>query len=245
MVRISNTTLRNVARIQESSYSLVTSNLILHVDAGDTSSYPGSGTTWTDLRGNNNGTLTNGPTFNSANGGSISFDGTNDYASFGSFTGLGAKNRTFDIWFKYPTSQTGDNKRIVTFPKDDNFTDEPIFVLSYKAGATPQGFEVGVGGAPYNGYSTITAVVDTWHNYIVSVTANSSYSWYINGVLHTNKTGITGTVATNAIGYIGRYNNNYGQYSKVDVAILRVYDRALTSSEANQNFQTNRARFNL
>ena len=62
------------------SPSLVTSGLVLCLDAGNPKSYPGSGTTWTDLSGRgNHGTLVNGPTFNSANGGSIVFDGSNDY----------------------------------------------------------------------------------------------------------------------------------------------------------------------
>ena len=61
---------------------IVTNGLVLYLDAANKKSYPGSGTTWTDLSGNNNtGTLTNGPTFDSNNGGSIVFDGTNDYVS--------------------------------------------------------------------------------------------------------------------------------------------------------------------
>ena len=65
---------------------IVTDGLVFCVDAGDKMSYPGAGTTWTDLSKNrNNGTLTNGPTFNSANGGSIVFDGTNDYANMSNF----------------------------------------------------------------------------------------------------------------------------------------------------------------
>ena len=61
---------------------IVTNGLVFCVDAADTNSYPGSGTTWFDLSGNgNNGTLNNGPTFNSANRGSIVFDGTNDWIS--------------------------------------------------------------------------------------------------------------------------------------------------------------------
>ena len=60
--------------------SIVRNGLVLYLDAANPKSYPGSGTTWKDLSGNgNNGTLVNGPTFNSANGGSIVFDGTNDY----------------------------------------------------------------------------------------------------------------------------------------------------------------------
>ena len=61
--------------------TIVNNGLILALDAADNNSYSGSGTTWSDLSGNNNtGTLTNGPTFGSTNGGTIVFDGTNDYA---------------------------------------------------------------------------------------------------------------------------------------------------------------------
>jgi len=59
---------------------VVTTGLQLYLDAGNASSYPGSGTTWTDLTVNGrNGTLTNGPTYSGTNGGSIVFDGTNDF----------------------------------------------------------------------------------------------------------------------------------------------------------------------
>ena len=63
------------------SYSpkIVTDGLVFAVDAANKKSYPGSGTTWTDLAGSNDGTLTNGPTFDSGNGGSIVFDGSDDY----------------------------------------------------------------------------------------------------------------------------------------------------------------------
>ena len=59
---------------------IVTDGLVLCLDAADNNSYPGSGNTWTDLSGQgNNGTLVNGPTFNSGNKGSLDFDGTNDH----------------------------------------------------------------------------------------------------------------------------------------------------------------------
>ena len=63
-------------------YNIITRGLILHLDASAPSSYPGSGTTWSDISGNNHvGTLTNGPTFSTDGGGSIVFDGTNDYVT--------------------------------------------------------------------------------------------------------------------------------------------------------------------
>ena len=57
--------------------SIVTDGLVFYVDAANENSYPGSGTTWTDLAGSDDGTLTNGPTFDSGNAGSIVFDGVN------------------------------------------------------------------------------------------------------------------------------------------------------------------------
>ena len=60
----------------------VTNGLVFCVDAADKNSYSGTGTTWNDISGNgNNGTLTNGPTFNGSNLGNIVFDGTDDYTS--------------------------------------------------------------------------------------------------------------------------------------------------------------------
>jgi hypothetical protein len=59
--------------------NIVTDGLVFAVDAGSERSYPGTGTTVTDLVGLNNGTLTNGVTYQSANGGVFDFDGTDDY----------------------------------------------------------------------------------------------------------------------------------------------------------------------
>jgi hypothetical protein len=61
--------------------AIIRSNLVLCLDAANPKSYPGSGTTWTDLSGfGNNGTLINGVGYSSDNLGSLSFDGVNDYA---------------------------------------------------------------------------------------------------------------------------------------------------------------------
>ena len=71
------------------SLGVVQDGLVLNLDAGKFYSYPKSGTAWTDLSGNgNNGTLTNGPTFDSGNGGSIVFDGVNDYVGVNNSTSI-------------------------------------------------------------------------------------------------------------------------------------------------------------
>ena len=83
--------------------TIVTDGLVFAVDAANYQSYPGSGTTWSDLVNGNDGTLTNGPTFDSGNGGSIVFDGSDDYMSttYSTPTSLqGDPNFTVCGWFK-------------------------------------------------------------------------------------------------------------------------------------------------
>jgi len=79
--------------------TIVTNGLVLALDAGDRNSYVSGSNTWFDLTGANNGTLTNGPTFNSGSGGSIVFDGTNDGVSTNFNSALG--DFTICAWFKW------------------------------------------------------------------------------------------------------------------------------------------------
>ena len=90
--------------------NIITDGLVLALDAANSRSYPGTGTTWSDLSGNgNSGTLTNGPTFNSGNGGSIVFDGVDDNISFSGNTfnySPGTSGEvSLEIWV-YPTVHT-------------------------------------------------------------------------------------------------------------------------------------------
>ena len=80
--------------------SIVTDGLVFYVDAGNEDSYPGSGTTWSDLIGGNDGTLYNTPTFGTANGGYIEFDGTNEYYEIGQSIISGLSAFTLEVWVK-------------------------------------------------------------------------------------------------------------------------------------------------
>ena len=87
--------------------NIVTSGLVLNLDAANPRSYPPpyNGTVWTDLAGTNNGTLTNGPTFNSGDGGSIVFDGVNDGANGPTgVTWFTNQSFTIESWFKFNSS---------------------------------------------------------------------------------------------------------------------------------------------
>ena len=91
----------------EVSTGLITDSLVVYLDASNNSSYSGSGTTWSDISGNgNNFTLTNGPTYASANGGAIVFDGTNDSAVSAlnqAFFQFGTGDYSYGLWVKLDT----------------------------------------------------------------------------------------------------------------------------------------------
>jgi hypothetical protein len=94
--------------------NIVTDGLVLALDAANTKSYPGSGTVWKDLSGNgNNGTLINGPTFDTGNLGSIEFDGVDDWTSFGNILNTGTSDFTISAWVKSTSTATGNNNGIV------------------------------------------------------------------------------------------------------------------------------------
>lgn len=219
---------------------IVTSGLVLALDAANTKSYPGSGTTWTDLSGRAaNGTLTNGPTYSSDKGGSIIFDGVDDYCditstSFGSATVL-----TIDCSVKWVA---GTARMFLGFTTYDVWTSGGT--LGYNNGASNV---VGISAATV----TSLGLVGNWHHYTFIM--NSS------GLLSTNKIYIDGvdqgtlTAVVNADGAIPGLNNNLrlcswnngGFYGNMQYSNIKVYNRQLTSDEIKQNFNAVRGRFGV
>lgn len=90
------------------SYGAVPAGMVLFLDAGDSNSYPGTGTTWYDLSGNNNDGTINGATYSPEQGGVLGFDGSNDYVSFNTTNNIpiGNENYTVSIWFNTFSSNT-------------------------------------------------------------------------------------------------------------------------------------------
>jgi hypothetical protein len=221
---------------------IVTNGLILNLDAGNPYSYlsGSSGTTWTNtvaVSSSISGTLVNGPVYSN---GAITFDGTNDYVSLGTFNGFGSTNRTISVWFKTTITPPGAT-RVITFPADDGGNDIPAYTLAVAPNGT---IGIGVGGTPYDGYvDNIPYTLGSWVNITTTITSNT-LTYYKNSIIGTSVTN-TGTVTTNPIGYIGRYNGNYGQYLTGSVANVQVYNRALSATEITQNFNALRGRYGI
>lgn len=216
--------------------SVVTTGLQLYLDAGNASSYPGSGTTWTDLSGNSRtGTLTNGPTYSGTNGGSIVFDGSNDYVQCtGSLT---VTEATFVTWIKRNGSQgTYDG---ILFSRGTNVTGMNFYT------SNQLGYHWNNSSSTYNWSSGLTIPDATWCMIAVSVTSTSATAYLC-------QTGGT-TTATNTVNHASSLLNDIkiaqddagNRFFNGNIAIAQLYNIALSAEQVSQNFAADRGRFGI
>jgi hypothetical protein len=213
---------------------IITNGLVLTLDAANTKSYPGSGTMWNDLSGNGNtGTLTNGPTFDGSNGGSIVFDGVNDYVDCGSASSVQLSNNfTLSVWHK--------NINTGYIIDQGNIGEDPTGCLEF----TNRGLRLSL-----NNIETVTANgtfsnTTVW-NHIDCTFASGIVTFYINGVFDSTK--ITTSTAFSPSGTlkIGRRALNTSSILTGNISIVKIYNRVLTAQEVLQNFNATRSRFGV
>jgi len=220
------------------SPSIVMNGLVLCLDAGNTKSYPGSGTTWTDLSGRGNtGTLTNGPTFSSANGGSFVFDGTDDYASIsGSIT---VSEVTFSVWLKRNGTQVD-----FTGILNSRGTDASGMSFAYNYGTL--GYIWNDSNQAYYFDSQLTPPDGAWCMCVVTVTPteakfylgqSSGITTATNTMAHASTTLDALKLAVDDVGLSRNFNGSIAQAS--------LYNRALTAAEISQNFNATRSRYGI
>ena len=214
--------------------------LVLCLDAGNARSYPGSGTTWRDLSGSGNtGTLTNGPTYSSANGGSIVFAGDDDYviaARPSSITTGG--NMSICMWAKW-TTKVGNTAGDIQVLIDNNHSNSQGFVIQDRPD---------LAGDPLNAtgglISTFKVGDGNWHFIGVTIQGTSQSRMYIDGTLNASNTGSgINTVQPNIS--IGYWQVIPARYLNGNIAQVSIYNRALTESEVQQNFNALRGRFGI
>jgi hypothetical protein len=211
---------------------IVTSGLVLALDAADKNSYKGTGTTWRDLSGNNNtGTLTNGPTFSAANMGSIVFDGTDDYVNCGNGASLRLTSGTVNVWMK-TTSKSVAYQGIVVKPLNYGIYNYGGNLLLYDWNT----------GSDRN--SSISISDGNWRFITLTFSSNSpnNAKVYINGILV-----YTTTMYKTGDGYnLGIGTGNDGvQLLPGTIGNVQVYNRELTATEILQNYNATKSRFGL
>ena len=220
----------------------VTSGLVMHVDAGNAASYPGTGTAWADLTATVSAGTLNTATYNSSNGGYLSFAGTSSsYATFPNSTALDNQALTMEVWVK-PTSF---NQSAFWFEKGNVNTQYSFFCYSgsiYWRGV--------IGGSLVDltvTEGTAGLSTSTWQQMVATYVTGTGRRIYRNAT-QVASDAQTGTVATNAGGmsiacYGGTGTNSY--FYNGGVAICRIYNRALSLTEIQQNYNGQKARFGL
>jgi hypothetical protein len=215
--------------------NIVQDGLVFMVDANNLVSYPKSGTSTYSLTGSNVATLFNGVGYNSLNGGSWTFDGVDDYIS-STVTGLptGASARTVNIWVKitgttgnpyYALCGYGSPNISQTFDLGFNDTTDKVFLDIYGAGGI-------------DSVNTITK--NEWHM-ITGIYTGTQLQLYIDGILEATNNYVINTansafeISDTAWGYPAPLVGN--------VANAQIYNRALSSTEVQQNYQATKDKF--
>ena len=219
--------------------NIVKNGLVLYLDAGSPNSFysPTAGITWKDISGNNNtATLVNGPTYSSTDGGSIVFDGTNDYVTLTSTV----TNTIYsvDIWYKM-----GANDASYGY-----FISSGNNGLAINEGAVLSGQTFGTiyyyNSSTANNLANIPST--TLWNHIVAVISTSTNNIKIYG--NGNPTPLSNSTVTGlstSVSNIGRYITGNGNFLKGNLGSLKIYNRALDTAEISQNYNATKTRFGL
>ena len=228
--------------------SLVTNGIVLNLDAGNSASYVGSGTTWNDLSGSNHGTLTNGPIYNSGNGGSIVFDGIDDVISFGNVLSMGLNSWTISCWVKFD----GGSGLMGIIGKTSYRSYEGRYSIYIDDNNLVAFFQPGVSSMIIS--STLTPYLDNkFHNIVLTINRTSMMNLYVDGISVGTPIDVSSTSSLNPNSsdnfYIGSYASSDGQsplyFFKGNVGQALMYNRALTASEVTTNFNLLKSRFGL
>jgi hypothetical protein len=230
---------------------IVSDGLVLCLDAGNNKSYPSSGTSWNDLSGNNNnGTLTNGPTFTGSFGGGVVFDGVDDTVN-GTINGsIFTNNFSQTAWiYKLNNNQAWQGVFTNSSPATNN-----TYLMTFGNGSGPAPFnsvganQVGVSEAGV--FLDIGTHINRWL-YIVMTKTGSTLNIYC----YKNETilNTSGTISWNGGNFAATNNYQIGRHwagigatpLQGTVSQLSIYNRALTSSEILQNYNATKGRFAL
>jgi hypothetical protein len=209
--------------------SPIQDGLVLYLDAGNPSSYSGSGSTWTDLSvEGNNGTLMNVPTFDSGNGGSLLFNGSNQYADLGNPASLNILTWTIGTWTKSISFTNYQN----IIAKGDNTAGQYGIIIDGSGNWAVQ---------PNTAFNTTPLSLGSW-NYIVGISDGSQITTYINGILVAQYSMSSSNHGTGVQVGTDLANN---RYFNGNIAISQIYNRVLSGAEIIFNYNAFAARFGL
>ena len=204
------------------SPSIVRDGLVLYLDAANPKSYPGSGTTWFDLKATSNSTLSNGPTFVNSNKGYFSFDGVNDYTQITVPTTTG----TIGFWYYY--NGTNVQKLIMGNSSSMLYQGGSAGTIHWFNGST-YAFAINIGSTA------------NWFYITLAYSSTSNNNIYVNGILKYSSTSI---VINKGNGVYNVAGNHYTPQN-CRFGMIKTYDRELSADEIKQNFEATRGRYGV
>ena len=231
-----------------SGLDIIQTNLFMLYDINDSSSYPGSGTSVTDLKGNFNATLFNGVGYSTGNGGELVFDGVDDYGNIASGFMTGLTNATITTWFYYQ-----DNGRWTRVWDFGTGTSNYVFLTprngqSYSGAYTLDTLRVAyrIGGGSETLVNMSTQLTNNSWNEVTVTFSGSTMEMYHNG------SSIGSVTNGGSLPNLGTTSNNYigkaqfpDPYFKGNVGLFFVYDATLNSTQVSDNFNSVRSRYGI
>tara|TARA_R100001509_G_scaffold164991_1_gene144586 strand:- start:1000 stop:1713 length:714 start_codon:yes stop_codon:yes gene_type:complete len=230
--------------------NVIEDGLILALDAGNAKSYPGSGTTWTDLIGINNASL-DGSVYSSFGGGSIEFDGTDDFVDLNGKTYIGSGeietgesngNYTLEAWINVRSSQG------TTTNADSIIGNTSSHGVGMQVGVSGGNPRINYGARSTSNFYSSQFSYNTWTHVCLSRIAGTSVRSYLNGQFDTS-TGTNNLEVTTGESYsemrIGNSSSRVTGYYDGYISIVRIYKIGLTDEQVQQNYNALRGRFGL
>lgn len=232
--------------------TVLASGLVAHLDASNTSSYSGSGSTWTDLTGNGNDGTINGATWSSTDGGIFDFDGVNDAIQIAHNSSLSlstSTQKTIQVWVKFDALGATSTQQIPVFGKlSSSYAYDGYWGGLYGDTGTIRCTTNGA-AIQRTSTSTLTVTTDTWYlfTFVSQITSTSNTTKvYINGTQYiTTAHGSDSYTESNPL-YLGYIGSGVGSlYLNGKIGACYFYTRGLSSDEVLQNFHATKSRYGV
>ena len=214
---------------------IVTSDLLVHLDAANRKSYPGSGSTLYDLSGNNRNFTLNGSLTHSV----YYFDGINNtnYPSGSSYS-----HRTNDFAYSFWIMWDAQSN-LATLVENGSWSDALLIRYKTYAVAYVQGIAMYAEGA-LRGTHAFTPSNNIWYNIVIKRDSGVSY-FYLNGMYQNQFNFTTDINLANPNMFIGRSQHTTNQYINGKISCFSIYTKALSEDEIRQNYNALKGRFGL
>ena len=237
-----------IGAIAQSDTSIITDGLVFNMDFSKFACYPRSGTTCTDLNASINGTYTNGATFTSDDLGAFVGDGVDDHIDCGNNAIFQSFPLTIEAWVRCDADK--DRNAILTKGRSSgNQTDRDLDIIWIDTSRTNMDFKVSDGSSFVVDLRVTKPSAEVWHHIVAQWdgTTNSNTAKLFTDNTLAGQTTATGTGFRNAhdvfIG--GQHPSNANRTWDGKIAVIRAYNRVLTTDEISINYNALKERFGL